>query len=265
MEMPEAEKASLDASRAAIGDLAHALVEGADPETAEATLAAARQANTKLDLDSLRDKIHMPKDARGFEDGLRRIMLRIPDGWGRWISCSRGWYPSSSSSTSSSPRSTLRTLCIGARRSWVGCAITSEPPSRLLRRTVSGCARWRAGLGAFEVACELCGAPGVRHALSTGWLKTLYPDCATEKGYERLGELVNDLTPDRRGLWKVTDYAGDKSHWDMTHGGVSLIDGERYHDFEVLAPTSVLRTLRIRLADGSEIESGLIAAIERVR
>ncbi|BBZ00093.1 hypothetical protein [Mycolicibacterium fallax] len=93
LEMTDAERASLAASRAAIGDLAHALVEGADPESTEAALAAARQANTKLDLDSLRDKLHIPDDAGEHEDGLRAIMMRIPDGWGRWISCSRGWYP----------------------------------------------------------------------------------------------------------------------------------------------------------------------------
>lgn len=28
-----------------------------------------------------------------FADGLRGILIRIPDGWGRWVSCERGWYP----------------------------------------------------------------------------------------------------------------------------------------------------------------------------
>lgn len=46
---------------------------------------------------------------------------------------------------------------------------------------------------------------------------------------------------------------------------VSIIGGERYSDFEVLAHPSVLRTWRIRLSGGTEIESGLIASIERVR
>lgn len=39
-----------------------------------------------------RDAIHMPDDAGDHEDGLLDIMLRIPDGWGRWIRVERGWY-----------------------------------------------------------------------------------------------------------------------------------------------------------------------------
>ena len=38
------------------------------------------------------NSIHVPSDAGEFEEGLRRIMVRIPDGWGRWISCDKGWY-----------------------------------------------------------------------------------------------------------------------------------------------------------------------------
>lgn len=39
-----------------------------------------------------RDAIHMPADADEYEDRLLDIMLRIPDGWGRWIHVKRGWY-----------------------------------------------------------------------------------------------------------------------------------------------------------------------------
>jgi len=37
--------------------------------------------------------IHMPNDAGEYEAALEVIMRRIPDGWGRWISCDAGWYP----------------------------------------------------------------------------------------------------------------------------------------------------------------------------
>lgn len=266
MEMTDAEKASLAASRAAIGDLAHALVEGTDPETADAALAAARQANTKLDLEALRDRIHMPDDAGEYEAGFRAIMFRIPDGWGRWISCSRGWYSIvielDQALAAIDPDYEVHQCKekLGGLRYYFGASegVTESDQQRmrdLVREAEARC----------EATCELCGEPGVRHARSSGWLKTLCPDCASSAGYEPLGELVNDLTPDRRGLWRVTDYAGDESHWDMSHGEVSLIDGERYRDIEVLALPSVLRTWRIRLTDGTEIESGLVAAIERVR
>jgi len=39
-----------------------------------------------------RDSFHVPKDAGEYTDGLIAILMRIPDGWGRWISCDRGWY-----------------------------------------------------------------------------------------------------------------------------------------------------------------------------
>lgn len=37
--------------------------------------------------------IHMPNDAGEHAAELEAIMRRIPDGWGRWISCDAGWYP----------------------------------------------------------------------------------------------------------------------------------------------------------------------------
>jgi len=38
------------------------------------------------------DRFHVPDDAGEYTDGLIAIMIRIPDGWGRWIRCDRGWY-----------------------------------------------------------------------------------------------------------------------------------------------------------------------------
>lgn len=42
--------------------------------------------------DEERDSFHIPGDAGEYTDGLVAIMMRIPDGWGRWIRCDRGWY-----------------------------------------------------------------------------------------------------------------------------------------------------------------------------
>ncbi len=46
----------------------------------------------KWEYDESRDSFHVPEDAGEYTDGLVAIMMRIPDGWGRWISCDRGWY-----------------------------------------------------------------------------------------------------------------------------------------------------------------------------
>jgi hypothetical protein len=35
---------------------------------------------------------HLPEDAGEYAEGLSKIMDRIPDGWGRWISHGKGWY-----------------------------------------------------------------------------------------------------------------------------------------------------------------------------
>ena len=37
--------------------------------------------------------LHVPEDAGEHADALRGMLVRIPDGWGRWIRCDRGWYP----------------------------------------------------------------------------------------------------------------------------------------------------------------------------
>lgn len=268
LEMTEAERARLAASNAAISDLAGALL-SRDREGADADFAAIQQANTKLDREALLDKIHIPRDAEGFEDGLRAIMRRIPPNWGRWISCSRGWYPIvidlDRSLAEIDPGYEVHQCKekLGGLRYYFGVSEgVSESDHQRMRALV------RAAEERCEVACELCGEPGVRQTTPHGWLRTLCSSCAaaSEKGYEPLGELVNDLTPDRLGLWRVTCYGdGPDSHWDMSHGEVSIIDGDRHRDFEVLALPSVLRTWRIRLTDGSEVESGLIASIERVR
>lgn len=262
MEMTEAEKARLAASNAAISDLAGALLAG-DREGGGAAFAAVQQTNAKLDREALRDKIHMPVDAGEYEAGLRAIMARIPDGWGRWISASRGWYPIlielDQALAAIDPGYEVHQVKekFGTLRYYFRTerADTEGRMDTLVREAEKRC----------ETTCELCGDPGVLHARSNGWLKTVCPSCAAAGGYERISELVNDLTPERRGVWRVTDYAGIESIWDLTHGEVTIVNGDRHREVTVLAPPSVLRQWRLRLADGNEIESEMVAAIERIR
>jgi hypothetical protein len=71
------------ADRAASGDLAH--------DDVKATFEQLR--HIRLDSQRILNAIHPPKDAGEHSDALIAILRRIPDGWGRWISCDRGWYP----------------------------------------------------------------------------------------------------------------------------------------------------------------------------
>ncbi|OLT79657.1 hypothetical protein BKG58_19705 [Mycobacteroides abscessus subsp. abscessus] len=268
LEMTLEEKASLDASRAAIDDLAASIAEGADMESAEAALAAAKQASTQLDLDSLRDKLHVPDDAGEHEDGLRAIMMRIPSNWGRWISCSRGWYPIiiqlDRELAAIDPGYEVHQCKekFGGLRFYFGASESiSEADHGRMRALV------REAEDRCEATCELCGGPGSRHVTPHGWYRTLCSTCATAegRGYEPVGELVNDLTADMDGVWRVGCYAdAPESIWDLDRDEVT-VDDVRYSDFEVLLWPGVLRTWKLRLADGTEVDSGLIAAIERVR
>jgi hypothetical protein len=36
---------------------------------------------------------HIPEDAGPHQAEIAALLARIPDGWGRWISCDAGWYP----------------------------------------------------------------------------------------------------------------------------------------------------------------------------
>jgi hypothetical protein len=44
-------------------------------------------------MNEILNTIHLPEDAGEHSDDLRRILARIPENWGRWISCASGWYP----------------------------------------------------------------------------------------------------------------------------------------------------------------------------
>ena len=45
-----------------------------------------------MEYREFRDDVHLPEDAGEYTDDLLDIMNRIPIGWGRWISCDKGWY-----------------------------------------------------------------------------------------------------------------------------------------------------------------------------
>lgn len=179
-----------------------------------------------MNPDETLDKILVPDDAGEYRDGLIRIMRRIPPNWGRWISCSRGWYPIlirlDRDLAKIDPEYTVHQAKekFGTLRFYFhGSEGVSEADRKRMDDLV------RDAENRCETACELCGEPGALHANRRSWLKTLCPDCAAESGYERVGELVNDLTADVSGIWKATCYAGAaESYWDMSHGEVT-VDG----------------------------------------
>lgn len=81
---------------AVLGDAARDLASGlasGDEDALAASMAAFDQVASSVDLDRMREALHLPADAGVWAPELERMLRRIPDGWGRWISCGRGWYP----------------------------------------------------------------------------------------------------------------------------------------------------------------------------
>lgn len=78
-----------------IRKVSNALRRGDSQQAADDLRAALAEPLTldAADLDAVRDAIHIPKDAGDLAPALEAILRRIPDGWGRWISMSKGWYP----------------------------------------------------------------------------------------------------------------------------------------------------------------------------
>lgn len=93
--LPPLEQARWNASTAALRDWSAALTK---PDSTDEELSAAGRAwiqthQVPLDPAVVRDALHVPADAGEWAPALERILRRIPDGWGRWISCQAGWYP----------------------------------------------------------------------------------------------------------------------------------------------------------------------------
>ncbi len=63
-----------------------------DAEGFQAAFNAMRQVGRGIDHQQILNAIHVPKGAGEHTEALRGMLVRIPDGWGRWISCDRGWY-----------------------------------------------------------------------------------------------------------------------------------------------------------------------------
>ncbi len=88
--LPADARARWDAFTSAIGELATA---ADDPEGIQAAARAMWQISRGLDGRQFADALEIPEDAGEYAEALRRMLVRIPDGWGRWIRCERGWYP----------------------------------------------------------------------------------------------------------------------------------------------------------------------------
>ncbi|CDO91620.1 hypothetical protein AWC29_11345 [Mycobacterium triplex] len=135
-----------------------------------------------IDQDTLLNSLHMPPDAGPYAAALDRILRRIPDGWGRWISHDAGWYPIVATLddrlTAIDPDYVAHQVKekFGTLRYY--CA--PSEPSTELREAFCDIIGEAERMSA--VTCERCGEPGVAQRRGH-WRKTLCASCAEKLHY----------------------------------------------------------------------------------
>jgi hypothetical protein len=269
-ELSETEKAQGRALRSATAEWGAAVRSG-DPDERRAAGEQFFQLMGQYDPGT-RDKIHAPDDAGEHRDALVRIMRRIPNGWGRWISCDAGWYPIicqlDEQLAAIDPTYSVHQVKekFGTLRYYYATSDAVGDDARAQMRELVDAAE-----GSTEITCEKCGEPGELHRSRSSWMKTLCGPCALlmDRGYRPAHERVRELTPDLPGIWQVTAADGTYQIWDMRMNELIWNIGEEQgHILTVLAwPQVGERSLVVVERGGDEIEvlSGEISEIKRMR
>jgi hypothetical protein len=145
-----------------------------------------------MDSQKIRDMIHLPEDSEGYEEDLLEILNRIPEGWGRWISCDKGWYKLLAETNKQLrymyPEYQVHQVKekFGTLRYYWGLPHVDELDGEDLEKreiivnimsAIEDQASHRSGC-----TCETCGERGKTRDRG-GWLKTLCAVCATEQKY----------------------------------------------------------------------------------
>lgn len=136
-----------------------------------------------IDRDTLLNALHLPTDSGPYASALEKILRRIPDGWGRWISHDAGWYPiviaCDERLAALDPDYVVHQVKEKFGLLCYYCAPSGTPNPRLweaFHDVTSEAERVAA------VTCERCGQRGALHRRSH-WVKTLCSTCAESLHY----------------------------------------------------------------------------------
>ena len=176
----------------ALGSVARGLGErGAEGTVTADDVAAtvAQLGQIPIDTDRMLNAMHVPEDADEDRDAIAVILRRIPDGWGRWLGCDRGWYPIIVELDAA-----LARLCPEHEVHQV------KEKYGTLRFYATTCGLHREQEDEFDalvdaaeersaITCEECGADG-RLAECSRWYKTLCGDCIELEAGRGLGRYV---------------------------------------------------------------------------
>lgn len=182
-ELSEAEKIRLQATASDFAAVADALRNGsAAPDDVDG--AFARLMSLNIDPHTMRDALHVPPDAGPQAAAIERILRRIPDGWGRWISVDAGWYPLVIATDARLAEIDSNYVVHQIKEKFATlryyCAPSSDDPSPDVIEAFD--AITDDAERASAITCECCGQPGVlqRTRYRT---KTLCVSCAATLGY----------------------------------------------------------------------------------
>lgn len=180
--LTERDQARWAASRTALDDLMRGLAAGTIDD-AGVTAYTRQLAQLNLDLEQVRDSLHLPSDAGSYREALIAILLRIPERWGRWVSCDAGWYPLLAALDAGLAALDPDYVLHQAKEKFATLRYYAHTENDAVR------AEFDALIAEAErrsaTICERCGAEG---SLSTGpqygRIKTLCPSCRAVLGYE---------------------------------------------------------------------------------
>ena len=140
-----------------------------------------------MEYREFRDDPHLPPDAGEYEDDLKDILNRIPIGWGRWISCDKGWYRLITETNRKLrymyPDYEIHQIKekFGTLRYYYGFPDGGDSEvDPLVYDIMSDIASNAENRSAYY--CELCGGHG-RTRDRNHWYKTLCKECAVKNNY----------------------------------------------------------------------------------
>ena len=131
----------------------------------------------------------LPEGAGDYAEGLIKIMNRIPPGWGRWISCDKGWFPILVEANEQlefiDPNYEIHQIKekFGTLRFYFNTEFDYETIQHKIMESIICYAEEKSAR-----TCEVCGTneygKTVKNRQIGYWYKTECLECAKERGYE---------------------------------------------------------------------------------
>lgn len=132
------------------------------------------------------------KDAGEYSEPLTEVLQRIPNIWGRWIGCGKGWYPIIARLHEDLSRIDPGYEVHQVKEKFGGLRFYARFSPDAFRRCED---LIRAAEQESEHTCEECGAPG-ELSIRRGWWRTLCASCRKSAGPTRDGDWYEPITRD---------------------------------------------------------------------